>query len=119
HMRRLVFLGESVDQALCVISAIGDDAREVPGELWKGRVKALLDELSMWLVLGEYDRLAEPVSAFDLHALLHEVRDHLAAPSAERQWCSSIAITTSSVRSLTPWRHLPFEQLLMASAASS
>ena len=68
-VRRLVLDREVVDQALAVLHAVGDD----PGEVAVVEVRVVgdepfVDEVGVALVLGEDDRLAEPVAAGDLDA---------------------------------------------------
>ena len=74
---RLVLVGEVVDQALAVAHLVGDHPSEVPGvERRIVGVEPLLDEIGVALVLGEDDRLAQPVAAAHLDALSHEVLEH-------------------------------------------
>ena len=67
-VRRLVLAREVVDQALRVLGLERDDARELALVVRIVGVEALGDELGVLLVLGEEDRLAEPVAARDLDA---------------------------------------------------
>ena len=76
-VRRLVGLGEVVDQALGVLRLVVDDAGEVPGVLRVVVVEALLDERRVAVVPREHDRLGEPVPALDRVAVRHDVLEHL------------------------------------------
>ena len=53
---------------------------------WVVQIEALLDQLGVGLVLGEDDRLAEPVTTLDVDATLHQLRERLVrAPFAQRR----------------------------------
>ena len=54
-----------------------DHAGEMAGKVRVVGVEALRDELGMGVVLGEDDRLAEPVAVLDLDAVRHQVLEHL------------------------------------------
>ena len=56
---------------------MGDHPREMAGEVRIGRIEARLDELRMRLVLGEDDRLPQPVAARHFLAARHQVLQHL------------------------------------------
>ena len=77
HMRRLLRDREVVDQALRVAGAVGDHPREMPRVLRVGDVEPRRDELRMTLVLGEDDRLGQPVTVGDLEPLVHHLGQHL------------------------------------------
>ncbi len=68
---------ELVDEVLRVLGAVGDDPGELTAVLGVVDVEALGDELGVRLVLGEDDRLAQPVPAVDLGAVEHQVGEHL------------------------------------------
>ena len=76
-VRRLVLGREVVDQALRVLGLEGDDARELALVVRVVGVEPLGDELGVVLVLGEQDRLAEPVAAGDRQAPRHQVLQDL------------------------------------------
>jgi hypothetical protein len=76
-VRGLVLAREVVDQALRVLGLEGDDPRERTLQVRVVGVETLGDELGVLLVLGEDDRLAQPVAACDLEAPRHQVLEHL------------------------------------------
>ena len=73
------FLGprEIIDQGLGVLGLEIDHASERSLEMWIVLVKPLDDEGRVIVVLGEDDRLAEPVAVRDLQALGHQLFERL------------------------------------------
>ena len=76
-VRRLVRLAEIVDQRLRIIGLEIDHSREGALEVRVVGIEALRDELRVLLILGEDDRLAEPVAGGDLQSVRHQVLEHL------------------------------------------
>jgi hypothetical protein len=124
-VRRLVLVREVVDQALRVLGLEGDDPGELAPQVRVVGVEALGDELGVALVLGEDDRLAQPVAAGDLEPVRHQVLEHLVdgvlveQPLVDRRGLDGWSGTPSSV--LVPFQRVPlvlllFGQLVVADA---
>lgn len=75
--RRAILLRKIIYQRLRIFSLKGNNAGELPGDMRIGEVEPLLDEFRMGLVLGEDDRIPDPVTACHLHAVNHHMSQHL------------------------------------------
>src|ERR1700733_1826132 len=73
NVGRLVLGGEVIDQTLRVFGFESDDAGELSLEMRIVRVEAIGDEVGMVLVLGEQNRLAEPVAACNGKTSCHQM----------------------------------------------
>ena len=72
-----VRIREVVDQALSIFGLESDDPRELSFVMRVILIEALGDELRMVVILGEDDRLSEPVAACHLLPAGHQVFEHL------------------------------------------
>ena len=104
---------------LCAYSVLKViDARELALVVRVVGVEALGDELGVGLVLGEDDRLAEPVAARDLQAARHQVLQHLVdgvlveQPLVDRRGLDPVG----DVAVLVPLQRVPLVLLLLATA---
>ena len=73
----LVRIGEIVDQALNIFRLEVDDPRKLSFVVRVIDIEALRDELRMVMILGEDDRLAQPIAACHFKAAGHQMLQHL------------------------------------------
>jgi len=117
-VRRLVGLGEVVDQTLRISGVVVDHAREAPRGVRVVRAEASFDELRMLMVPSEENRLGEPVAALHRMPALHQVPERLVRriaveePAVHRRGVHPLG-KASLLRFVPPVQALPLRLLFV------